>query len=116
MKGAGLLLAGALGLVVGASAAAPSPAPKVTRLEAADATRVVVPWAQTAGLDALHGWLKHECCDCGLTHTVLFVVTAEGIEALWWVDVKSTRRARAARGLPQSCPIPDLRLDERVTQ
>ena len=37
-------------------------------------------------------YMTHTCCNCGLSHTVLMVVTRDGVLQDWWVDRETTKR------------------------
>lgn len=99
---AGLTLVLALWLVIQPVEAKKPPKPQA--LDTASALQFRIAWWAVEGISDPHVMFKHECCSCGLTHTVLIVVRPTGLEMYWWTDREATRRARAIKGLPDGSP------------
>lgn len=54
-----------------------------------------------SGVNTTHWWVRHGCCDCGLSHLVLIYPDGDKLRMYWWRDEKGTMRSRASKGWSQ---------------
>jgi len=68
-------------------------------------------------------YMSHTCCNCGLSHTALMVVTRDGVLQDWWVDREMTddemkrldrRRRMSADPLMRRSPFDEVVPDDTM--